>query len=148
VMTVPTRRAATLAARLRPHVARSRHGGADRWPVWRNARPLSGASGAWAIVLWRLASAWGRRRRIAELAVISEQLALLSEFGYDLAAAAEWIVARGRGVTVGDLAVVTRWMRAGQPPADALRRWAAARGCVAVGRLATAVELTPPGDRC
>jgi Flp pilus assembly protein TadB len=86
-----------------------------------------------------------RRRRIAELAHVVEQLAVVIGAGCSLAVAMDRMVARGQGPVIDELTTVGAWMRDGQPAVRALRHWSMMTACDTTGRVAAAVASAPSG---
>jgi tight adherence protein C len=83
-----------------------------------------------------------RRRRLQlELPVVTEQLAILIDAGYSLAAALARVGRRGEGIAAGDLVVVGRRIRQGLSVSDALDEWAARHDLDAVRRLVGVLAL-------
>jgi tight adherence protein C len=88
------------------------------------------------------ASIAARRRRLQlELPVVAEQLAILIDAGYSLAAALARVGRRGDGVAAQDLAAVGRRIRQGLSASDALDEWAARQDLDAVRRLVGVLAL-------
>jgi tight adherence protein C len=129
-----------LASRLRAHVV-SEFDGADHgwWARRSSGRPLSTHTTPMRVIWWRLTA---RSRRTAEMAEVVELLAVLVGAGSSLSAAIDRVLQHGRGLVIDELTIVRGWMRDGQPPARALRRWSMTTACDTAGRLAAAAAAT------
>lgn len=119
----------TLAGRLAPHIPERFD--ATRYGWWR--RPDGAGSGGPRPPTWS---------RIEQLAQIVERLVLLIEAGHPVAAAVDRIVADAQGVIATELGAVAEDLAAGRALGEALRAWARASGCDAIGALAAAVRRT------
>jgi len=104
-----------------------------------------GALGAYAVTEWSLSRSCRRfeERRILELPVIAEQLAMLVAAGHSLGSAVARISSRGQGVIAMDLARVHQRVRQGVPEAEALREWATRARSPSVERLVSVLVLSP-----
>ncbi len=82
-----------------------------------------------------------RRRLVAELPVVAEQLGMLLGAGYSLGAALARVTARGTGTIPHDLDRVTNRVRQGLSISDALDEWAARAQVPALRRLVQVLAL-------
>lgn len=82
-----------------------------------------------------------RRRLFLELAVVSEQLAMLLSAGFSLGSALNRLAARGDGACARDLQRVTTRIRHGLSEIDALREWATVARVEALDRLVPVLAL-------
>jgi Flp pilus assembly protein TadB len=98
---------------------------------------------AFLIVEQRLAAASEARKRSLslELAVVSEQLAMLLSAGFPLAGALRRLASRGHGVCSEDLARVCGRIKQGLSEVEALREWAEVADVDALNRLVGVLAL-------
>ena len=92
---------------------------------------------AYALTEYQLARACARwdERRLLELPVLAEQLAMLVAAGFSLGSALDRAAERGRGACASDLALVCGRVRQGLTHRRALQEWAALVQSPAVDRL-------------
>ena len=82
------------------------------------------------------------RRRVLELPVVAEQLAMLLGAGYSVGAALDRVAARANGACSADIAVVCRRVGQGLSEPAALAEWSEAAANPAVDRLVAVLRLS------
>ncbi|HET6792867.1 MAG TPA: type II secretion system F family protein, partial [Acidimicrobiales bacterium] len=82
------------------------------------------------------------RRRVLELPVVAEQLAMLLGAGYSVGAALDRVASRANGACSADVGVVCRRVGQGLSEAGALAEWSEAAANPAVDRLVAVLRLS------
>ena len=109
----------------------------------------AGALGSYGLTEWNLGRTCRQYedRRVLELPVMAEQLAMLVAAGHSLGSALARVASRGRGVVAKDIARVHSRIRQGVPEREALVEWATLVQSASVDRLVAVLALsTETGD--